>query len=158
MRIVHWVFEHLLNEHFWRKIKIVCQSRPWDFWGLYALEKESIAELWDYIQCEDRYYGVEYDVRDMKIAERLLEIMMDDTQFFHFETPEYQDGLDNNGNEVRFPLYVCDVKVNLRNIDRFVKDPVLKRYYMSHPHELYIEKARCLYHKIRLERDLNWSS
>ena len=55
--------------------------------------------------------------------------------------------------------YYCDVRVNTRNADRFLNPNLTeeqKEYWLEHPHEIYILKAKYLYHKIRNERDGEW--
>ena len=49
--------------------------------------------------------------------------------------------------------YILKCNVNTRNYKRFnISESVMK----LHPHELYIEKARYLYHKIRLYYEQTW--
>ena len=157
MSVRYWLKTHLFSRHFWKKIKILCQTRPYDFWGLYKIEQATIRELWETIKDDDIYVGVEYDVRDMKICERLLDIMMDDkVSLFHFNRLNDFE-CRSDGVVVFNPQYICDVKVNTKNVKRFAKNKVLEEYYVKYPHELYIEKARRLYHKIRYERDTAWA-
>ena len=52
--------------------------------------------------------------------------------------------------------YRCLVNVNTKNIDRFVTDKKSQYYYLKNPHELYLRKAKYLYHKIRYEHDGEW--
>ena len=78
----------------------------------------------------------------MDLAIKLLEIINED-EGFHFDT-------ENGG-------YVCDVKVNLKNAKRFVKDEEVMDYYTErYPHELYLLKAQYLYHKLRFYFEQYW--
>ena len=52
--------------------------------------------------------------------------------------------------------YNCDVYVNTKNIDRFCENEYQKKYFLEYPDNLYVKKAKNLYHKIRLERDEMW--
>ena len=55
--------------------------------------------------------------------------------------------------------YHCDVKVNVKNAHRFVpggKDNPHIEYWKKHAHEIYIAKAKHLYHKIREQYDGRW--
>ena len=59
------------------------------------------------------------------------------------DNPEFYK-LDQSG-----VTYRCNVKVNLKNIDRFIRNEHMKKYALEHPHELYEIKAKYLYHKIK---------
>lgn len=55
--------------------------------------------------------------------------------------------------------YHCDVKVNVKNAHRFVpggKDNPHIEHWKEHAHEIYIAKAKHLYHKIREQYDGRW--
>ena len=107
--------------------------------------------------------GWEHTVRELRLCTRLIDIITenDDVELFHYngdwhfepckDNPEYYEMVFSDDHE-----YVCDVKVNLRNIRRFVTDEKLIDYYMKFPHEFYKIKAQYLYHKIRAYKELNW--
>ena len=153
-----WLRWHLFSRHFYRKIGILLRGRPWDFWGLYEIEKATIEEMSECIGTCDRYFGVEYDVRDMNLAVKLLEVVKDEADLFHFEKPDVEPE-PVNGRRRRFipGKYVCDVYVNTKNVKRFARNDVEEKLFLKYPHDLYVEKARHLYHKIRCERDINWA-
>lgn len=140
-------------------------SRPWDHSYLYQLEYEKIKEMLHYQEKMDAFVDVEYVIRDMKICLSLLEIMMGKRSLFHYDGSFMfvdSEDKDENGEplvEVK-PTpdfkYYCDVKVNLRNMKRFVSHEKLYDFYTAKPDELYVQKAKKLYHKIRYERDEMW--
>lgn len=152
-------FKYTFNKNHLRLIKEAYTGRPYDHRFLYDIEHAKIKEMSDYLEEADRFEGVEHVVRDMRICLSLIEIFSESRNLFHFNghlTFEDADGgMKKIGNTDDF-AYICDVNVNLKNIDRFVKNPRLKKYVMTHPHELYILKAKHLYHKIHLERDGEW--
>ena len=49
-------------------MKVAWKGRPWDIGFLYELEKAKLEEMIAYHEKEQRYVGVENDIRDMKIC------------------------------------------------------------------------------------------
>ena len=49
-----------------------------------------------------------------------------------------------------------NLNVNTKNIDRFCENEYQKKYFLEYPDNLYVKKAKNLYHKIRMERDEMW--
>lgn len=88
--------------------------------------------------------------------------MLEDGDYFHFDgdltfTPlNDKEGNYKVGHTPDFK-YVCDVKVNTKNIDRFEPRKEYQKALLDYPHELYMLKARYLYHKIRYEHELEWA-
>lgn len=140
-------------------------SRPWDHSYLYQLEYEKIKEMVQYHEAHKSFVDVEYVIRDMKLCLSLLEIMLERRSLFHFDgnlifvDTEEKDEDGNPLKELKGSpdfKYRCDVKVNLRNMKRFVSNEKAYESYNKMPHELYELKAKRLYHKIRYERDGTW--
>ena len=113
----------------------------------------------DYIEKHKRFEEWQRTVRDMRICAKLIYILQHDTDLFHFtgqlnfvETEDGSGLYEAKGTPDY--AYVCDVYVNTRNAYRFgiKKDDFLCR----NAHEIYLVKARYLYHKIRFERELEW--
>lgn len=152
-------FKYHTTKYFWKILKEVFSSYPWDHTFLYRLERVKIEEMANYLEKNDRFVGVEYVVRDMRICISLLSIMLGEKQLFHydggFEHIPNGDGTYKLRPSKDFK-YNCLVKVNTRNAARFVDDEMYRKYCCQHPHELYELKARKLYFKIREERDMNW--
>lgn len=155
-----WI-KHHFNKDFGRLFKTTLKSYPWDWTYLYEIEKAKIIEMRKYHERTQNFVGWERVVRDMKICERLIDIFTGKVDLYH-----YNGGItfvrNENGNYTMKTSddwgYVCHVKVNTKNIDRFIGPvkPSIRQYWIDNPHELYIEKAKRLYHKIRYERDEEW--
>ena len=153
-------FKYHFNKWNWRLMKTAFKGRPWDVGFLYELEKAKLEEMISYHEKHKRYVGVEKDIRDMKICVSLIDIFTEKKDLFHydgkieFKPIEGSDNVELDGSNL---VYHCDVYVNTKNIMRFVeKDCPYIEYWKKHPHDLYIKKAKYLYHKIRYERDNAW--
>lgn len=158
-------FRFTFNRDHVSLLKEAWLSRPWDHSYLYQLEYEKIKEMLHYQEKTNGFVDVEYVIRDMKICLSLLEIMMGKRDLFHFDgTFVFVDSekKDENGEPLKVlkPTpdfkYHCDVNVNLRNMKRFIEQEKLYDFYTYRPDELYVQKAKKLYHKIRYERDEMW--
>ena len=162
-------FRYTFNKNHVELAKAAFNGRPYDYGYLFDLEYYKIKEIMEYHIRANRFVGVEYAIRDMRICLSLIEIFTGRRNLFHFDGDIVfkeidKDTLDKLGETE--PLYEmtetddfeyhCDVNVNLKNLHRFVDDEELYDFYNSHPHEFYELKARCLYHKIRLEKELEW--
>lgn len=133
----------LFNKVKYKTVDEAINGYSFDFGYLYNLE---LAKLKEMVDCFTKY-GISVDnekyIRQMKLAIRLLEIIIEEYDCFHFDL--------TNGE------YVCDVKVNLKNAKRFVKDEKVMDYYTErYPHELYLLKAQYLYHKLRFYFEQYW--
>ena len=154
-------FKFTFNKNHIRLMKEAYRGRPWDFGYLWDLEYAKIKEMADYLEKSNRFVGVEYVVRDMRICLSLIEIFSDKRDLFHFDGKLLNDEKCNGGvivKAVGIPdfEYKCHVNVNLKNINRFVDDKDAQKWYIKYPHEFYELKARYLYHKIRREREMKW--
>ena len=156
-------FKYTFNKNHIALMKEAYKGRPWDDSYLLELEYKKIKEMADYLEKEDRFAGVQYVVRDMRICLSLIEIFTDKRELFHYDGCLLQvpGGDGSPGRLMRIVespdfKYNCDVRVNLRNISRFVPKEDAQVWYGKCPHELYVLKARYLYHKIRNEREQEW--
>ena len=155
-------------------IKLVIEAfkgEPWDETYLFNLEYAKIKEMKRYHE----KYGISVDAdryaRDMGICLSLIEIFTGKRDIFDYEgkldfveadTEEF--GVDEDGKpfmQIKSGnlKYICNAHVNTKNADRFLPKNIsenMRNYFLNHPHEIYVEKARHLYHKIRLERDEEW--
>ena len=132
----------LFNKVKYKTIDECINGYAFDFGYLYNLELAKMKEMVDYFT----KYGISADnelyIKQMKLAIRLLEIIIEEGGY-HFDW--------TNGG------YVCDVKVNFKNAKRFVKDEEVMDYYTErYPHELYLLKAQYLYHKLRFYYEQYW--
>lgn len=150
----YWIYDHTRKD-FFRVLKATLSGNPWDSFYLLRMEKAKLIELANYLEKTNRYVGVEYDVRNIRICISLLEIMLDERELSH-TTGDWRvdkDGaLDMSGVE-----YHVDVYVNTKNIDRIIPDKTAQSSYLKFPDLLYVEKARHLYHKIRNEQETRWA-
>ena len=101
------------------------------------------------------------------LAVKLIHIINNDTDYFHYEydTPDEPMFIESNeivNGEKCYEInpnykqkYICDVNVNLKNVSRFCKKDLIS-FYERHPHELYLLKAKHLYHLIRERYDNYW--
>jgi len=162
--VIYWIRMHT-KKRFLRVLKATLKSYPYDSSFLLEIEQAKLNEIADYIEVNDRFVGCEFVVRDIRLCVKLIEILKNDTKYFHFNgdirlVPSGK--VDEDGNDIMElkPTpdfkYVCDVNVNKRNINRFVRNQKEKEIFERQPHELYLKKARCLYHKIRSEREEEW--
>ena len=154
-------FKFTFSKNHIRLMKEAYKGRPWDFGYLWDLEYAKIKEMADYLEKSNRFVGVEYVVRDMRICLSLIEIFSDKRDLFHFDRRLLNDEKCNGGVTVKavgIPdfEYKCHVNVNLKNINRFVDDKDKQKWYIKCPYEFYELKARYLYHKIRREREMKW--
>ena len=143
------------NKHYLKFLKTALSGYAYDSCFLLELEKAKLEEMVaDFEYCRDKsgwsYEGIEHDIRDMKLAISLLDIILHEEKFFHFDHIT-----DENGKPMQ-PKYVSDVKVNYRNAYRFMSSKEIEYYEPKQSHELYIQKARYLYHKLRLYREQYW--
>jgi hypothetical protein len=158
-----WIRYHVFNKNFKKLHKTVMKSYPWDYSFLYELERAKIEEMCKYHEKHQRFTNWEYVVRDMKLCMKLIDIFTNKVNLFHYDGNIVFNPIEGSEDyEVSHTpdfKYVCDVKVNTRNIDRFIprgKDCPCREYWKEHAHEVYILKAKALYHKIRLEKDFEW--
>lgn len=156
--ICFW-FRYHFNKDFFKLFKTLLKSYPWDEGFLYDLEKAKIEEMRKYHERVQRFEGVEYTIRDMKICESLIDIFTGKRDLFHYDGDikfiKNEDGHYELKKTDDFK-YHCDVYANTKNMNRFVHDEKLYDFYINHPDELYQLKAKYLYHKIRYDNDGSW--
>lgn len=156
-----WIRYHTRKE-FLNIIKVAFKGYPWQDSFLYELERAKIQEMIEYHKKYQRFVGWEYVVRDMEICVKLINIILEETNLydyvgdgFHFTPIENSDLLELSSNS----QYICNVYVNTKNATRFIpkkeNNPCID-YWIEHPHEIYLLKAKYLYHKIRYEHDAEW--
>lgn len=136
-----------------------------DYGYLYNIELAKLIEMRDAFKEKGISVDNEKYVRQMDLAIKLLRIVIED-DCFHFEHyPDehgkivFENYIDESGKMVSVSnmKYVCDVKVNLKNAKRFVKDEEVMDFYTErYPHELYLLKAQYLYHKLRFYFEQYW--
>lgn len=156
-------FKYHFNKHNIHLMKVAFKGRPWDSSFLYELEQAKLQEMIAYHKKHKRYVGVENDIKWMEICVRLIDIFTEKKELFHyagdikFNKIDGSDNVELDGSDLK---YFCDVKVNTKNAKRFILNgeynPYVEFWKEQHPHEIYIRKAKYLYHKIRFENDDKW--
>lgn len=154
-------FRYHFKKDFRHLLMVVLKSYPWDEMFLYYIEQAKIQEMMNYHKKYQRFVGWEQVVRDMQICYNLIDIFTEKKELFNYTGNLKFVPVENSDNvEIKDDnlTYHCLVNVNTKNADRFLSNipDDAKKYYIEHPHELYIVKAKYLYHKIRLERDGKW--
>ena len=131
------------NPKKYRVIEEAINGYWFDYGYLYNIELAKLIEMRDTFKEKGLSSDNEKYVRQMDLAIKLLRIVIEECDCFHFDWTK--------GG------YVCDVKVNFKNAKRFVKDEEVMDYYTErYPHELYLLKAQYLYHKLRFYFEQYW--
>lgn len=152
-------------------IDTVIKSTPYEYSDLLEIERVKLIEMRDYFFDANISDGDMKVSKEINLAIKLLDILRNETDYFHFEDPYPNEPKEQTwlktGNKntekwngdywARHHKYVCDVYVNTRNASRFVHPSVVK-YYQEHASDLYFEKARHLYHLIRERLEEGWSN
>jgi len=153
-------FKYHFSKDFFNIIKTAFKGYPWQESFLYDLERAKLVEMINYHKKAQRFVWWEYVVKDMELCVRLIDIFNSDgiDLFEYLGDLNFIEHADDDNYEVDCSnlKYHCKIYVNFKNIDRFVDNERLKKYYIDSPHELYILKAKRLYHKIRYEHDAEW--
>lgn len=160
---MYWLKIHT-RKRFLRIVKTAFSGYPYDYSYLLELEQAKLNEMADYIEENDRFIGAQFVVRDIRICSSLIDIFIGKKSLFHYDGKlEFvlSSQKDENGDAIMelkgdSLKYFCDVRVNTKNIRRFVQDEKLIKYYTENPHKLYELKAQKLYHKIRCEKEIEW--
>ena len=147
-------FHHNFNMTHWKLVKESITSYPFDYSYFYSIQLVKLRQMYAYFNKSDI---TEDDIRiakDIKLAISLLEIFCEKRDLYHYEySLKDSQWLGVFGGNAK---YVCDVKVNIKNLNRFDRFDHKKIAVEKFPHELYIEKAKTLYFKILKERSQNW--
>lgn len=143
----------LFNKVKYKTVDEAINGYSFDFGYLYNLELAKLKEMVDYFS----KYGISADndkyIKQIKLAIKLLQIVINE-EGYHFE--HNIDG-EKTGKFTDMNKYVCDVDVNVKNAHRFVKNETERYFYVEHyPHELYLLKAKYLYHKLRDYFEQTW--
>lgn len=146
----------LFNKVKYKTVDEAINGYSFDYGYLYNLELAKLNEMADYFT----KYGISADndkyIRQIKLAIKLLEIVIEEGGY-HFEWPSDVESNSIESLKKGLAKYVCTVKVNTKNADRFVRNETEKDFYVNrYPHELYLLKAKYLYHKLRNDFEQIW--
>lgn len=157
MKIRMW-FNLNCNTHYFKLLKAAFNGFPFDYGFLYTIEYYKLKEMLSYFK-QSKYLEKEYKERILQtltLAIKLLDIIINQDRFFKFNGGvKLIPNKNGTSHKIDFSnlKYTCLVKVNLRNGKRFMKPSI----YELHKHELYIEKAKFLYHKVRYQYEYLWA-
>ena len=152
-------FKYHFTKSFFHLLKTALSGYPLDESYLYELEQAKIEEMIKYHEKQQRFVGWENVVRNMKLCVKLIDIYLEKKPLFRFSGGiQFKPIEGSDSKELVFNdlTYHCLVKVNTKNVDRFAINDAQKKMFIKHPHELYITKAKYLYHKIRNDFDGAW--
>ena len=158
-----WVCVHT-RRPFLKLLGTVLRSWPYDADDLYEIEKAKLEEILNQFERmkEKNTYtcSTDEDIRDLRLCISLLDKIVNESKLYDYlgdlklvKDPENKGCYKFHKSENW--KYICKVNVNFNNISRF-SSPIYFDFYRSTPHELYLRKAKYLYHKIRYERDDGW--
>lgn len=123
-----------------------------DFGFLYNIEYKKLAEMKNYFE----KYGLAEDndkfIKQIDLAMRLLYIINNDNELYDY----VEDKTSSAKTWIERVRYKSNVNVNLKNAKRFAKSKYEVEFYNKCPHELYLLKAKHLYHKVRDCYEQTW--
>ena len=90
-------------------------------------------------------------IKQIDLAMKLLYIINNDNDLYEY----VEDTTSTAKTWFERSVYTPKVNVNTKNAKRFVNDYEVE-FYNKFPHELYLVKARHLYHKIRDMYEQTW--
>lgn len=138
-------FRHNFNKHHWKVVKSAIKGYPFDYCYLLDLEYVKLNEMYHYFSTSDIAEDNPKTAREIKLAMNLNRIIC-----------EEENSYDYIRNDAGFD-YKCLVKVNLKNINRFVKNSdEIKFISDKMPHLLYIIKAKNLHGELMKHKIYNW--
>ena len=135
-------------------------AMPWNGMDMWKIEECLIDENIHYFKHHQRMVDEQYkEIMDsLTLAKRLLNIINNETDLFHFTRDLKEVKLPDGSYELEGDLgYVADVYVNSKNWYRFMPDSDFTRDVLDKmPHELYMAKAKSLYGKVRAKYTDYW--
>lgn len=146
------------NPYKYKVVDNAINGYSFDFGYLYELEYSKLEEMLHYFE----KYGLSTDndniIRQIKLAMKLLNIIREeDCNLFDFVyKPKPYNSEEKKVKLLEDMEYVCNVNVNLKNAKRFAIDDKHVEVFNRWPHELYLTKARYLYHKLRYNFEQYW--
>jgi hypothetical protein len=125
---------------------------PWDYAYLLQIEKRKLQEMIKYISKTKRHLGWEFQVRDMQICVKLIDIILaNDVHYKSWMNATY----GGDYTHVKFPVHI-----NTRNYKRFY--PTYEGFdenseiYWTLVADYRVAKAMYLYNKIRAYKMFEW--
>lgn len=143
-----------------RWIPILYKDREWDYSFMLEIEQKKLKNMIKWYEQND--YGISTSglitVKQMKLAVRLLDIILEKEKFWSIDYPEgYEFVVDHKYKPLPETSFVIDKYINTKNYKRFfswLNDNAMKS--PSWKIDLRIRKAWYLYHKLREQYMMNW--
>ncbi len=143
-----------------RWIPILWKDREWDYAFMLKIEQKKLMNMIKWYETNN--YGHTTagpsTVRQMKLAVNLLDIILENDDWWHIDYPEnYKFVVDHKFQPLPISSFVIEKYVNTRNYKRFF--PWMSDNAMQRPSlviELRKQKAWCLYHKLREQYMMHW--
>ena len=176
-RMTRCWFRSNCNRYYWRMVKSVLFSYPWDYGYMMIIEQAMLERklYWftkHQMMVDDQY---EHILKYLSIARHLVSMMNDDTSLYHFEGEmEFVPiRIEPDGTRTRLPkgtkaeLYELEKGTskyfydgpdfNMRNCPKIMGQ---KRFdacmRVGHMHEMYMAKCKHLYYYIRERYTEEW--
>ena len=143
-----------------RWIPTLYKDREWDYSFMLEIEQKKLKNMIKWYEQND--YGNSISgpitVKQMKLAVRLLDIILEKEKFWSIDYPEdYAFVVDHKYNPLPETSFVIDKYINTKNYKRFfswLNDNAMKS--PSWKIDLRISKAWYLYNKLREQYMMNW--
>ena len=155
---VNRFFRNVRNVIRW--IPTLYKDREWDYSFMLEIEQKKLKNMIRWYEQND--YGNSTSgpitVKQMKLAVRLLDIILEKENFWSIDYPEdYEFIVDHTYQPLPKTSFVIDKYINTKNYKRFfswLNDTAMKS--PSWKIDLRIRKAWCLYHKLREQYMMDW--
>lgn len=146
------------NPYKYKVVDNAINGYSFDFGYLYELEYSKLKEMLNYFEKHGLSTDNDNIIRQIKLAMKLLNIIMEEEyKLFDFVyNPKPYNNEEEKVKLIKDMEYVCNVNVNLKNAKRFAIDGKHVDIFNRWPHELYLAKARYLYHKLRYNFEQYW--
>lgn len=146
-----------------RWIPTLWKDRDWDYSFMLEIEYKKLNNMIHWYEQND-YGHLESGprtVRQMKLAVRLLDIILDNDEWWHIDYPDGYKWFDKEHryNRLSDDCYAIDAYVNINNWRRFlpwVKETTIKEHSNFWKTELRVEKAWRLYNMLRERHMCEW--
>lgn len=166
---VYWPYVELrswfrdnFNKYHFKSSWTLFKSHPWDDSYMYETQRNQLIEMISQFEKGTVTTSETYAkmLKWMRLAVKMLDIMLDDVDISHSEGEMKFIEEDMNGETVyRMDSsdykHICDIYVNTRTVRRFASEKYVE-YYTVYPDELYKVKAKYIYHMIMFRYSGEW--
>ena len=170
-RFIDRIKRYRLNSNHIKLVWNAWKGYPFSNGYLNDLEELKLKEMLDYHK-KGSLVPITDETRDniirwLELAYKLIYIINHENEYYHYDvlTPDEKmfiesdvvvDGRKCYESNPNYKIeYRCDINVNTKNANRFCDTKYIE-FLKKYKHELYIAKARHLYHLIRERHDEEW--